>query len=524
MTDTPQPVEPNRPRLPLSDKRLVRAPLPRWTVPTVAVVVLVASVIVLAVLWRWIDTLTLADGEKKATAQLDAIKIAASIAVGGGGLFALYLAARRQRTQELELMARYAELAQRDRAQNHTEEVAQNNRLHAERIAADAREDATARRITELYIKAAEQLGSEKAAVRLAGLYALERLAQDNLTQRQTVVNVLCAYLRMPYADDNAPNNVDAGPAQFDFEHIQEREVRLTIQGILTSHLRPGNDIDNPLHTFWPDIDLDLTGAMLTSFNLAGGHLRHARFSGARFIDSAKFAGVRFDKTAWFDDAHFAADATFGGATFAGPAIFSNVDITGKAGFGGVNFASNARFPGAKFVGDAGFGGSSFAGNASFNEAHFATKSWFNDVKFTGDAAFEATRFLGPSFFDKAQFVKDAHFRGASFAAFVKFSSANFTGSARFEDADFAAYASFGDTVFTSTVTFDRARFTRGVHMDGTVVRVDGSGLVEHDHRWPNGWALAGQAAPENGQVNLWRSVIKTSTYTDAYDLPRSDG
>jgi len=39
--------------------------------------------------------------------------------------------------------------------------------------------DATERRITELYTKAVEQLGSDKAPVRLGGLYALERLAQD---------------------------------------------------------------------------------------------------------------------------------------------------------------------------------------------------------------------------------------------------------------------------------------------------------------------------------------------------------
>ncbi|MDP9866447.1 hypothetical protein J2S55_005713 [Streptosporangium brasiliense] len=35
--------------------------------------------------------------------------------------------------------------------------------------------------------------------MRLAGLYALERLAQDNPGHRQTIVNVICAYLRMPY-------------------------------------------------------------------------------------------------------------------------------------------------------------------------------------------------------------------------------------------------------------------------------------------------------------------------------------
>ncbi|HWO58966.1 MAG TPA: hypothetical protein VNO31_02835 [Umezawaea sp.] len=123
------------------------------------------------------------------------LKLTASIAVGGGGLFALYLAARRQRTQELEL-------AQREKAQAHTElvaettrlhaekiqehaaQVAETNRAHAEQVAKDSRMDAAAWRVTELFAKSVEQLGSDKAAVRLGGLYALERLAQDNEDQR----------------------------------------------------------------------------------------------------------------------------------------------------------------------------------------------------------------------------------------------------------------------------------------------------------------------------------------------------
>ena len=60
--------------------------------------------------------------------------------------------------------------------------------------------DATERHITELYTKAVEQLGSDKAPVRFGGLYALERLAQDNPAHRQTIVNVICAYLRMPFS------------------------------------------------------------------------------------------------------------------------------------------------------------------------------------------------------------------------------------------------------------------------------------------------------------------------------------
>ncbi|MEU1394119.1 MULTISPECIES: hypothetical protein [unclassified Nonomuraea] len=53
--------------------------------------------------------------------------------------------------------------------------------------------------MTELYTKAAEQLGNAQAPVRLAGLYALERLAQDTPVLRQTIVDVICSYLRMPY-------------------------------------------------------------------------------------------------------------------------------------------------------------------------------------------------------------------------------------------------------------------------------------------------------------------------------------
>ncbi|WP_031171361.1 hypothetical protein [Streptosporangium roseum] len=62
-----------------------------------------------------------------------------------------------------------------------------------------------------MYTKAAEQLGHAGAAVRLAGLYALERLAQDNPGHRQTIVNVICAYLRMLYTPPEPAPAPDLG-------------------------------------------------------------------------------------------------------------------------------------------------------------------------------------------------------------------------------------------------------------------------------------------------------------------------
>lgn len=160
-----------------SDKRLP------WTVLVLGLVVLVLVVSgALFFVLNWVDgvadTKVKPDaaiaGKDFVTAKLDAVKIALSAVAGGVALFAMYLAVRRQMTAERDLRARLD-------AQAHTED------------------DARARRVTELYAKAADQLGSDKAPVRLAALYALERLGQDNPSQRPTIANLWCAYLRMPY-------------------------------------------------------------------------------------------------------------------------------------------------------------------------------------------------------------------------------------------------------------------------------------------------------------------------------------
>ncbi|MFC7713156.1 hypothetical protein [Nonomuraea recticatena] len=81
------------------------------------------------------------------SARIEAARTALAAAAGVGAAVTLMLAVRRQRHQKL--------------ATWHT--------TH----------DAAERRVTELYTKAAEQLGNARAPVGLAGLYALERLAQD---------------------------------------------------------------------------------------------------------------------------------------------------------------------------------------------------------------------------------------------------------------------------------------------------------------------------------------------------------
>jgi membrane protein implicated in regulation of membrane protease activity len=53
--------------------------------------------------------------------------------------------------------------------------------------------------ITDRFTKAIEQLGSDKMEVRLGGIYALERIANDSPQDRATIAEVLTAFVRGPH-------------------------------------------------------------------------------------------------------------------------------------------------------------------------------------------------------------------------------------------------------------------------------------------------------------------------------------
>ncbi len=341
--------------------------------------IVLATAAVVVALW-WAGTAGL-NGDKLVTARLDALRTGLSIGIGGGGALALYLSWRRQRAAEIALTQAATALSQKDRDHDHTE--------------VDARE----RRITDLYIKAVEQVGSDKAPVRLGGFYALERLAQDNPTQRQTIVNVLCAYLRMPYSlpGDPPPDDADAALIELHHERLQELEVRLAAQRILAHHLRPGKDAERPRITFWSDVDLDLTNATLVDLGFYGIDVRSANFTKARLYGETYFDNARFNVSARFREVRFDSFAQFSGAWFK-TAIFDRAEFINGAEFDGVEFVNNSSFLGVWFVGDdwpVSFRRAKFSGAVMFFGAHFAGNCSFEGVRFLRDVHIGREQFYG---------------------------------------------------------------------------------------------------------------------------------
>src|SRR5579859_2706359 len=99
-----------------------------------------------------------------------------------------------------------------------TQEALEEQRKQLDRTLAEQR----TRTLNERFTTAAEQLGNDKPAVRLAGVYAIAGLADDWKENRQTCVDVLCAYLRMPYEAD--PGQDVPEPQRLAFQAV--REVR----------------------------------------------------------------------------------------------------------------------------------------------------------------------------------------------------------------------------------------------------------------------------------------------------------
>jgi hypothetical protein len=128
--------------------------------------------------------------------------------------------------------------------------------------------------------KAADQLGSDKAAVRLAGVYAMTGLADDWREGRQTCIDVLCAYVRMPWPEPPPPSEAgsEAGAASAETESTsetpavtareiaEEGQVRHTIIRVIREHIRPGKlgDVDR-----WHRHHFDFAGAVFHGADLS---------------------------------------------------------------------------------------------------------------------------------------------------------------------------------------------------------------------------------------------------------------
>lgn len=388
-----------------------------WTL----VLATVIAAVVAAAGWHFLHVQRFKpEPDLSASAAFNLLKVAFAVAAGAGAAVALVTSYRRQRFIEI------AESREREGADR------EQGRL-----------------LNERFTIAAGQLGHETAAVRLAGVYAMASLADDWHKQRQTCLDVLCAYLRMPYEPEP---DTDAPASERQAFHA-EREVRHTVIRVITAHLQADTARTATLRD-WRDLDLDFTGVVFD-----GGSFADAHFCG----DHVSFARAKFVATVDFVCAEFAGGTvSFAGARFEGSVRFARARFSGgTVGFSDARFVNGSvSFARAEFMG----------GLVSFYHAWFSGgKVTFREAKFSGaEVTFSQAKFTkGYVDFVDAEFAggavtfSEARFGGST----VKFLRAAFTGSAvTFSDTDFdGSEVSFSAAAFAgSTVTFPGAKFRSG--------------------------------------------------------------
>jgi hypothetical protein len=307
--------------------KLWRSPL-AWT--------FLASVVLLAGVGGWLLT-------DPATSRSDALKTGGLAGGAIVALYALWLNDRRRRVEE----------RRQDIERQRHELESQRAEQDRERVA------------DERFAKAVELLGHAADQVRVGALHALAGLARSRPDYTQTVLDVLCSYLRRPFT------YIRDSKATPDPEQERELTVRLTAQRLITD-LLPGRDEEGPAY------DLDLTSATLEYFDLSdkliGGLL--LRYTSLR--SSTNFSGCRFKRRVYL--------------TAAGT---ETGRLVGYFRCRGAVFESHAWFSGTVFAEDADFTATKFAGKTTFKDAKFAKNAVFTDVVVADSLDLRRTRFEG---------------------------------------------------------------------------------------------------------------------------------
>lgn len=204
----------------------------------------------------------------------------------------------------------------------------------------------------ERFARAVELLGHETAQVRVGAMHALAGLAKSRVEYTQTVLDILCAYLRRPFKKSR--DDVDATEI--------ELEVRLTAQRLVEDLLPRLDEKDPPLY------DLNLTKAHLEFMDLSYRQVGDLYMRVARFEDANSFHHMVIHGHFYVTEAEANGRFHLHHTEIRGKAWFSRFRSRGLAVFTDTKFGGETKFAGSEWA-DVKADGCTFALEADLPEA-----------------------------------------------------------------------------------------------------------------------------------------------------------
>ena len=413
-----------------------------------------------------------------------------SILLATGGLLAILTLGETRRKNDI------------DKRKN-KQEKKKNDKDHRRQVRAERR---------ERYTKAVEQLGDEKAPIRMGGVYALVGLVdewledesiekyEDRLKEGQVIINNLCAYIRSPFnlashydelsKANPTPKGIYKGKKEKFYTDKatldSEADVRLGIIKEIHDRLQ-GPDKNTP--GAWSDFEYDFSGSAffypvdLTKsyyknpaiFNNSHYH-KKVDFSGSIYNSQVSFRGSIYKKKVTFSSSKsrstYKGEADFSSSTYQDKAVFRGStyekDVIFSAPYFRSTYKGEANFSKSIYLGLAGFSGSTYEKDVIFSTSGFTPTDWdeddLNGSTYKGKADFSNSIYKGLANFSESTYEKEvifsAPFARSTYKGEADFRSSTYQDKAVFSGSTYQVLAYFSGSIFYSETYFSKGGYS----------------------------------------------------------------
>ncbi|OFK70351.1 hypothetical protein HMPREF2804_05235 [Rothia sp. HMSC065G12] len=377
-------------------------------------------------------------------------------------------------------------LGETRRKNDNDREAAENLRAHQENMLIQQKEQFEANSFKERkaerrerYTKAVEQLGDEKAPVRMGGVYTFVGLVdewleeesiekyEDRLKEGQVIINNLCAYIRSPftlasrYDELSKDNPISEGiykdnQQKFYSDKAElkaEADVRLGIIQEIHDRIQVP---DKNTPGAWSDFEYDFSGStFFYPIDLTNSY----------YAKPINFSGSTYEGGANFSDSTYQGWADFSDSSYKGGAYFSASSYKGWADFTRSTYQGWADFSDSTYQGEANFNDSSYKGGAYFSDSTYQDEAYFSDSTYQGWANFSDSTYQDWANFSDSTYQDEVYFHSSTYKALAYFRRSTYQALADFRRSTYQDVADFSGSIFYQKVYFgvdgDNSSFSR---------------------------------------------------------------
>ena len=340
-------------------------------------------------------------------------------------------------------------LGETRRKNDNDREAAENLRAHQENMLIQQKEQFEANSFKERkaerrerYTKAVEQLGDEKAPIRMGGVYTLVGLVDEWLEEKslsdderfkegQVIINNLCAYIRSPFTlashydelsqDSPTPEGIykDKKEEFYIDKAILDSEADVRLSIIKEIHDRiQGPDKNTP--GAWSDFEYDFSGStFFYPIDLTNSYYaKPINFSDSIYQSRADFSGSTYRDEAYFGGSTYQGGADFSGSTYKDVADFSRSTYQGRADFSRSTYQwanfSDSTYQGWAYFSDSTYKSWAYFTGSTYQWAYFSDSTYKSWAYFSDSTYENETNFSGSIFYQETYFGEDGYSNSSS--------------------------------------------------------------------------------------------------------------